>query len=78
MATPPFPEYDKDLSRLDAVRRTLRTNVQFFFSDSQSHTLLLRAYKMGVPITRLFEIAGESTSWTKFTNRIHRAMEENR
>lgn len=69
--------------QLDFLRRRLKYNIcgpsatgTGYFNERAAHNLLNNAFRDGIPLDVLYRIVGESTSWTKFTNRILKVFEE--
>jgi hypothetical protein len=65
------PEWKKELYY---VRAIVRNKCEYYFDSRTAMNLLEMAYDQGVDIQTLKEIAYESTSWTKFQNRIMKVI----
>ena len=63
------------LKDLYYIRGIVRNTCRYYFDNAKALELLKIARSWGVPMSELRDIASRATSWTKFRNRIHKAIE---
>jgi hypothetical protein len=66
---------DPDIKELYYIRGIARNTCQYYFNDSEALDWLKAARSWDVPIVELREIARNAASWTKFKNKIFKAIE---
>jgi hypothetical protein len=66
---------DPEIKDLYYIRGIARNTCRYYFDNAKALELLKIARSWDVPMSELRDIASRATSWTKFRNRIHEAIE---
>ena len=66
---------DPEIKDLYYIRGIARNTCRYYFDNAKALELLKIARSWDVPMLELRDIASRATSWTKFRNRIHKAIE---
>ncbi|MBO4509111.1 MAG: hypothetical protein J5747_10825 [Spirochaetaceae bacterium] len=72
-------KYDKsrpEINKLYYIRGILKNRIKYYFDENQAITILKEAYKSGLSIEELTEIAKRVRNWSGWKSEINKSIDE--